>query len=197
MKHCWASLVAQMVKNLPTVQGTWVWSHGHGVAEESDMTEQLTVSPGDIPVASSCICSAYLSCGSLVTFCPWGVITDLACHLFWGTGRAAWWLRACRAPLAACRRLCLLLCSVVLPGGPSLPSASWLLLDHLLKTLMLTQMDPSLHILCKMWEYHSHFSRIKYGEDDSFNLHNPSANLFPFIFSLNWKWNKSFFSFLK
>ena len=46
-------------------------------------------------------------------------------------------------------------------------------------------MDPSLHILCKMWESHSHFSRIKYGEDDSFNLHNLSANLFPFIFSLN------------
>ena len=94
-----------MVKNLPTVQGAWVWYHGHGVAEESNMTEWLTVSPGDITVASSCMCSACLSCGFLVTFCPWGVITDLACHLFQGTGRAAWWLRACRAPLAACRRL--------------------------------------------------------------------------------------------
>ena len=66
LQYSWASLVAQLVKNLPAMQESWVrslgwedplekgkathssiltwripWTTGHGVGKESDTTEQL------------------------------------------------------------------------------------------------------------------------------------------------------------
>ena len=44
-----ASQVAQMVKNMPTVQETWVWSLGQEESLEKGMTTQSTILAWRIP----------------------------------------------------------------------------------------------------------------------------------------------------
>ena len=45
----WASLVAQMVKNLPAVQETWVWSLGREDPLEKGMATHLSILASRIP----------------------------------------------------------------------------------------------------------------------------------------------------
>ena len=51
-KYCflWASLVAQMVKNLPAMQETWVWSLGWGDPLEEAMATHSSILAWRIPI---------------------------------------------------------------------------------------------------------------------------------------------------
>ena len=46
---CWVSLVAQMVKNLPAMKETWVWSLGWEDPLEEEMTTHSSILAWDIP----------------------------------------------------------------------------------------------------------------------------------------------------
>ena len=45
----WVSLVAQMVRNLPPMQETWVWSLGQEDPLEKEVATHSTVLPWEIP----------------------------------------------------------------------------------------------------------------------------------------------------
>ena len=49
LQYSWASLVAQMVKNLPTMQDTWVQSLGQEDSPEEEMATHSSVLAGKIP----------------------------------------------------------------------------------------------------------------------------------------------------
>ena len=45
----WVSLVAQMVKSLPTMQETWIWSLGQGDPLEKEMAAHSSILAWEIP----------------------------------------------------------------------------------------------------------------------------------------------------
>ena len=49
VSQCWASLVAQMVKNLPAMQETWVQSLGGEVPLEKGMATHSSILAWEIP----------------------------------------------------------------------------------------------------------------------------------------------------
>ena len=49
-QHSWASLVTQMVKNLPVMQETWVWSLGQEGPLEEGMTTYASILAWRIPM---------------------------------------------------------------------------------------------------------------------------------------------------
>ena len=51
--NCWASLVAQMVKNLPGMQETWVWSMDQEDPPEKGMATHSSILPWRIPWTES------------------------------------------------------------------------------------------------------------------------------------------------
>ena len=51
LQYSWVSLVAQMVKNLPTMQDTWVQSLGHEDPPEEDMATHSSILAWRIPMS--------------------------------------------------------------------------------------------------------------------------------------------------
>ena len=49
LERVWASLVAQLVKNLPMVWETWVWSRGWEDPLEKEMATHSSIMPWRIP----------------------------------------------------------------------------------------------------------------------------------------------------
>ena len=49
LQYCWASLVAQLVKNLPAVQDTWVRSLGWEYPPEKGKVTHSSIMPWIIP----------------------------------------------------------------------------------------------------------------------------------------------------
>ena len=49
LQYTWASLVAQMVKNLPAIQETWVWSLGQVDSLQKGMATQFSILAWKIP----------------------------------------------------------------------------------------------------------------------------------------------------
>ena len=61
LEYMWASLVAQMVKNLPAVQKTWIQSLGQEDLLEKGMATHSSILPGE-----------FHGQRSLVGYSPWG-----------------------------------------------------------------------------------------------------------------------------
>ena len=81
----WASLIAQMVKNLPAMQETWVWSLGREDPLEKRMATHSSIlawripwteEPGGLPLSWGC------SSWGWSVECDWATNTFTCCRLF-------------------------------------------------------------------------------------------------------------------